>query len=568
MNASTPAAPPQPDTPGHLRRIFTLLVLYRWLSLAPPVVLLLVDAASRGDAVLLSVLAAAAASNLLITLIPGWLNRTLRRWPLVLGFDLVFCASLIAFSGGARSPYYLYSLSPILAAAFFFHVRGALYAAGAFTALFAGALVSAGAAPDWITVAAQVVGFFLIGGVFGVQPALLARLGTAQAELERAHRDLEVIHELTVSLQSAVDVSEVEERVLQAVTGDLGFARAAVALVDQNEGVITSWLGKSRDGKPMFAGGLPLPASVPLSPAEGAIAQCLLDGAARMAARDLRTSNQAVNRHLGPGPFHVFPMLLREHPVGVMLVDASEAGDPARLRSLESIASQAAVAMGTTLLCIDRAQRLAVQEERIRIAREIHDTVTQSLFGIVYSLDACIKLLPRQPDTVRAELGHILALAENTRAEVRQSILDIWPSELTADQFVADLRRYVREACRANNLDFEISLRGEFGALSPRTRRSLYRIAQEALTNIDRHAGASLARVCLDVADGQVMLSVRDDGRGFDPAVALARERNRERFGLLGIRDRAASLGGTTDFVSQPGAGATLLVSIPLKNGG
>jgi signal transduction histidine kinase len=545
------------------RHVFRLLVLYRWLSLIPALLSL---AANWGGATTPSAgaLAAAALANLVITFIPAQLNAVLRLWPGLLGLDVLFCAALAALTGGWSTPYYLYALSPLLAAAFFFEMRGAVLTAGGLAALFVAAGWF-GAAPDqnWLRLVAQVVGFFLIAGAFGYATTLLARLQASHSELNRMHRDLEVIHSLTVSLQSASDINEVEERVLAAVTSDLGFPQAVIALVDQNERVITSWLGKARDGRVLFAGGLPHPARVPLAPESGLIAQCLLDGQTRLSARDAFTTDEQVNRYLGAQPYHVFPMLLREHPVGVLLVDASEVEDPVRLESLQAIASQAAVAVGTTMLCIDRAQRLAVQDERIRIAREIHDTVSQSLFGITYSLDACIKLLPGQPDTVQAELASLRSLAQATREDLRQSILNIWPSELTAERFASDLRRYVIGACRAGELDFSIDVRGDFGLLAPRARRSLYRIAQEALNNIVRHAGAVRARVCLDVLNGEALLAVRDDGRGFDPEVALAREYDRERFGLRGIRDRAASLGGASEFLSCPGAGATMLVTIP-----
>jgi signal transduction histidine kinase len=548
------------------RHVFRLLVLYRWLSLLPAILSL---AASRDGALTRStgVLAVAALANLLITLLPVQLNAIVRLWPGLLVPDLLFCAVLTGLTGGWATPYYLYTLSPLLAAAFFFEMRGALLSATGMAALFVAAgLWSAPPDQNWLRLVAQVVGFFLIAGAFGYATTLLARLQVSHAELDRMHRDLEVIHSLTLSLQSASDINEVEERVLTAVTGDLGFLQAVIALVDQNERVITSWLGKARDGHILFAGGLPHPARVPLVPEAGLIAQCIVDGQAHLSAREALTSDEHVNHYLGARPYHIFPMLLREHPVGVLLVDASEREDPVRLESLQAIASQAAVAVGTTMLCIDRAQRLAVQDERVRIAREIHDTVSQSLFGMTYSLDACVKLLPDQPDTVRAELTSLRSLAQATRDELRQSILNIWPSELTAEQFASDLRRYMTGACRAGELDFAIDVRGDFSLLSPRAKRSLYRIAQEALNNVVRHAAASRARVCLDVQNGEALLAVRDDGRGFEPEVALARELDREHFGLRGIRDRVASLNGTSEILSRPGAGATVLVTLPVDS--
>ncbi len=225
-------------------------------------------------------------------------------------------------------------------------------------------------------------------------------------DLKQAQRDLHVIHELTLSVQGAADVNEVEQRVLDAVTGDLGFERAVVALVDQEKGVVTAWLGKARDGSNVLAGGLPHPARLPLADGDSVVARALLDGKTRLEVAAPCTNHPYLDAHLKMERAHVFPMVLRENPVGVMLVQADAgAAEAGRLHSLESVASQAAVAVGTTLLCIDRARRFAVQNERIRIARDIHDTVSQSLFGMVYSLEACSRLLPSDPDRVSEELA-------------------------------------------------------------------------------------------------------------------------------------------------------------------
>jgi signal transduction histidine kinase len=551
------------DDSANFQPIFRLLVLYRWAGLVLPLFFLIIGGSGPAPRQSLIFLAAVA-SNLLITLRPAQLNRVVQRWPHVLAVDLIFNTVLLAATGYTRSPYTLYSFSPLLAAAFFFQVPGALLAAGTLSGLFVASLWPFRPTPDWLMVTTQCAGYFIIAGVFGYQPVLLERLRTARDDLARAHRDLEIIHQLTLSLQSAADVNEVEERVLEAITGDLGFSQAVVALVDQNDPVMTSWLGKAHGGKPVFAGGLPHPARVPLTAGAGVIAEALLNGRARLSCVGQFTSDGPINNSLGPGPYHIFPMLLREHPVGVLLVDASEAVDPARQSSLQAIASQASVAVGTTLLCIDRAQRLAVQDERVRIAREIHDTVSQSLFGITYSLDACVKLLPESPSTVKEELAHLLSLAQATREEVRQSILDIWPSELTAQQFSNDLRRYVTEACRANPLEADITVRGDFGAVPARAKRSLYRIAQEALTNVVRHAEATQARVCVEVTADQAMLAVSDNGHGFDPQMALGREFSREHFGLRGIADRVQSLNGTTEILSALNSGSKVLVTIPV----
>ena len=547
---------------ANTRHVFRLLVLYRWISLIPPLVWLFT---TEDTARLIVALAATMIANLFITFFPSQLNAAVRQRPLLLLVDFIFCAALTAFSGGWNTPYYLYAFSPLLAAAFFFELRGALLSASGMAILFVVAGVGVTPNQNWLSLVAQVVGFFLIAGAFGYATTLMSSLTSSHLELNRAHRDLEVIHSLTLSLQSASDVNEVEERVLEAVTNDLGFSRAVIALVDQNDHVVSCWLGKARDGRAMFAGGLPHPARLRMTAEEGIIAQCLLDGQPRLGTSEILTTNPAINTHLEHGTYHIFPMILREHPVGILIVNASDENDPARLRSLQAIASQAAVAVGATLLCIDRAQRLAVQDERIRIAREIHDTVSQSLFGMTFSLDACIKLLPAQPDTVKKELASLLQLAESTRAEVRQSIMGIWPSQLSAESFVTDLRRYAAEACRVNGVDLDIQVRGDFESLPAQAKRGLYRIAQEALTNIARHANATQAQVRLDIADEQATLAVQDNGRGFDLNLALAREFNREHFGLRGILDRATSLRGTSEILTRPGAHTIIKISVPLS---
>lgn len=559
------------DETAHLRRIYRLLELYRWASLLPPLILLL---AAPPQPRALAALIAAAVSNLIITLIPARLNQLIRRWPALIALDLIFSASLLGLTGGWRSPYYLFALSPLLASAFFFQARGALIAAGAFTPLYALAVWASvalgGGPPDGLALTLAVVSFCLVASLVGYAATLLARTRAAHEEMSRAHRELEIIHDLTVSLQNAPDVGDVQERVLDGVTRDLGFRRAVIGLMDQPRMILAHWHDHSRDGEraPIDGHGrVPRAARHPIEPGGGVLADALLGNEMRtLAAGGPLTTEAAFNALLDlRGEVLVAPMTLREHPIGVLLVETEgAAATPANLASLRAIASQAAVALGTTLLCIDRAQRLAVQEERIRFAREIHDTVSQNLFGIAFALDGLGKLLPDHPDTVKDELENIRQVAERARAEVRQSLLDIWPSALTADVFQNDLRRFVNQFCRPGELQLDISVRGDFAALSPRRQRGLYRVTQEALTNIVKHAGARRAEVRLEVAHDRAALAIHDDGRGFDPAAALARERDREHFGLKGIQERIGALGGACQFESEPGHGAAVRVSVPI----
>jgi len=554
------------DQYANPRHIFTFLILYRWLSLIPPLLTLLLTNEKTLSFLMLLI---AAGSSALISFFPRQLNRILRSRPWFLLVDLVLVAVLIAFTGGWRSPYYLYALSPLLAAAYFFQIRGALLAATLFLPLYSGSiLVSVSMndeSLDWLAVVTAIVGFYLISGTFGYASNLVVRLRAARDDVADAHRDLEVIHDLTVALQSAADVEEVQERVIEAVTMNLGFQRAVVGLVDQDNKTITGWLGRDYDGQMLAAGGLPHLAQIPLSDEGGPVAKALIDQRVTQTNGEAESAEGGILTHFGMASCRIFPMVLREHAVGVLLVDAAESQeDPARLRSLQSIASQAAVAIGTTMMCIDRAQRLAVQEERLRIAQDIHDVVSQSLFGIVYTLDGSLKLLPEQPEEVIPELERALRVAEETHKEVRRSILNIWPSEMTANLFSTGLRKFTADICQADGLQLAIEINGDFDNLPVQARRGLYRIAQEALANTAQHAAADQADVQLNLIYGRAIMTVRDDGRGFDPNAAMVREYNREHFGLRGMQERAHALGGSCHIHSQQGKGTAVRVEIPL----
>jgi signal transduction histidine kinase len=547
------------------RRVFTYLILFRWLSLIPPLLTLFINDQKGLSTFMLLI---AVSINALFSLFHRQLNQILHRRAWLLIIDLSLVAGLVAMTGGWRSPYYLYALSPLLAAAYFFQLRGAVLATTSFLPLYlAGVLVTATLNDiplDWLAIITAVVGSYLISGVFGYASTLISRLRATRDDLTHAHRDLEVIHDLTISLQSAADVKEVQERVLEAVTMNLGFKRAVVGLVDQEKNIISGWLGRVRDGQMLSIGGLPHPAQIPLSPAGGHVAEALMTQQVCQTASNPGTVDSWINTHFGITFCRIFPMVLREHPVGVLLVDAAESEeDPARLKSLGSIASQAAVAIGTTMMCIDRAQRLAVQEERLRIAQDIHDTVSQSLFGIVYTLDGSIKLLPKQPDAAIPELERALRVAQETHNEVRQSILNMWPSEITADRFADGLHKYMADICQADGLELTIEVRGDFEYLSTQARRGLYRIAQEALANTAHHSVASQANIRLEVTANQTKMAITDNGRGFDPDEALVREYDREHFGLRGMQERAEALGGVCEFHSQPDTGTSVIVDLP-----
>jgi signal transduction histidine kinase len=561
-------------------RVFIFLIFYRWASLFPAVFAL-----KTQDALLTATLplALALAVNTIISILNRKLNKAVLDRPAFLGVDILFSVILLAMSGGVGSPYYLYALSPLLAGAFFFQVRGALGTASFFTVLylltdFTAQRLGGDLPPSaTVTLITQLAGIWLIPILLAYPSVLLKEINRARDELSAArdelsekhenlaiaHKQLKVIHELTVLLQAAPDLITVQQRVLGTVTTGLGFRRAVVGVVDPAREEMGGWMLVPVNSS------FPSVSPLPLHWENGALFKSLLERKSFVTGsnEDTLVGHPALNSWLKTCRWYVHPLFLREHTVGILMVELDKEMELTRQReeAITLVANQAALALGTTILCIDRARRLAVETERNRIARDIHDTVAQSLFGITYSLDACITMLPEKAGDVRQELVELRSLANSAHDEVRRSIFDLWPSALTMELFMADLTNYVNSCCRPRSFSIVFNHHGDFNSLSSGMRRTVYRMAQEALANSARHSGAQSARLCLAVTGQEVFLDISDQGKGFDPSLALSRSQNREHFGLHGIQERAIALGGDCEIVSQPNMGARIMINLPIN---
>ena len=556
----------------HTNGIFLFLVIFRWASLAPA---LLTLNQNHNQSVLLSpliVLIIVIFANAAISIFNFRLNQLVMSHPYVMSLDLLFSGFILTVSGGSHSPYYLYALSPLLAGAFFFQARGALLVSLLFTPLYLlSNFYGSKQSSDNIVLMTQLAGIWLFPILFAYPSTLLSDNNRAREELssardelaqkhenlETAHRQLEIIHNLTMLLQAASDLISVQERVLGAVTTDLGFSKAVVALVDPAREELGGWLVYPADES------FPSIQPLPLKSENGEVFKALLNRSAFTTNSETLVQSPDLDNWLNQNKWLVVPLYLREHPVGILLVEESGLTKE-RESTLMTVANQAALALGTTILCIDRARSLAVETERNRIARDIHDTVAQSLFGIVYSLDACITMLPQQAADVKNELIELRSLASGAHDEVRRSVFDLWPSALTIELFMADLTNYINSCCRPRSFSIIFNNSGDFNSLSSGLRRTIYRMAQEALANSARHSGANSARLCLNVSEDQVYLNISDEGRGFDPGIALSRSVNREHFGLHGIQERARAMGGDCEIISQPEAGARIMIHLPI----
>ncbi|HBY94911.1 MAG TPA: hypothetical protein DEP84_13305 [Chloroflexi bacterium] len=387
------------------------------------------------------------------------------------------------------------------------------------------------------------------------------------ARLGRSNRELQVTYDLTLAMQSTLDIADAQERVLTLITGELGFERAILALVDVHDTVLTGWLCSTRSSGTSLQR-IPHTTRLGLHAASGVLAQAVLKAEPLLVTDGgPPTTDPQINSWLGMHHYAILPLVIRRRPLGVLLVDNPESGHPIGdddLAPLTNIARQASMVLGNVQLCIDRTRRLAVEEERCRIAMEIHDAISQQLYGITYTLDASVKLLPERAEEVREKLTYLLPQAQQASAAVRRAIFDLWPDELDAERFAAELHAYVKEIVFSNDLSVQIDIDRQFDTLAIEVRRQLYRIAQEALTNVIKHSRAQRTEIILTATLQEIRLTITDDGQGFNLADCQLEADDRNHFGLISMRERAEALGGRLQIDSHPRYGTKVTVTLPL----
>jgi signal transduction histidine kinase len=230
-------------------------------------------------------------------------------------------------------------------------------------------------------------------------------------------------------------------------------------------------------------------------------------------------------------------------------------GDEIRL-SL-AFADQAGLAIENARLHA-QTQHAAAQEERNRLARDLHDAVTQTLFSASLIAEVLPSISQRRPEQVAPRLEELRRLTRGALAEMRSLLLELRPTAL-GEMALADLLRQLVEAAMARTaVNAHLTIQGEPRALPTDVQVALYRLAQESLSNLTRHAQAQNAEVRLIWTDDSLSIEIADDGRGFDPSAIPA--------GHLGIgfmRERAAAIDASVCIHSEPAAGTTVRIRWP-----
>lgn len=206
----------------------------------------------------------------------------------------------------------------------------------------------------------------------------------------------------------------------------------------------------------------------------------------------------------------------------------------------------------------------AQEEERRRLAREIHDGPAQLLNSVVLRINVCQKLFDTDPQRLYEELNQLKDLVRLSLQDVRKIIFDLRPMALDDLGLIPALRAFLKDYQARTGIEADFAVFGNERRYESAWEVAIFRLVQEALSNVYKHAGASRVWVKVDTAGGrEIRASVKDDGAGFEPEKVLASSAG-TKFGLVGMRERCELLGGSMEVSSSPGQGTKLGFVFPL----
>ncbi len=374
--------------------------------------------------------------------------------------------------------------------------------------------------------------------------------------LAHRNRELSVLYALAEVLNRTPDLEEI-----------LGAALAKLAdLFDLHTAWI--WLLDADKANPYLAAAQHLPTGLKSSPERmGGSCFCLdtyaagdLEGAANI--NFITCSRLQYLEDTDGLRYHTsVPLYADEKKLGVLNVasaDWRELSDD-DLQLLHTAGDILSIAIERARL-FNRSRQLGALEERNRLAREIHDTLAQGLTAIAMNLENVDDLLAdgRDPAAARATVRSALQLTRGTLEEARRSVQDLRASPLEDRSLTEALHELAESYRRQWKMHVVIASVGKPQRLPARIELALFRIAQEALTNAQRHAAAEEVTIQVRTTEGQTRLIIFDNGRGFDPG-----KLEDGRFGLIGMNERVRLIGGTLEIQSTPGEGTRLVVSVP-----
>jgi signal transduction histidine kinase len=404
------------------------------------------------------------------------------------------------------------------------------------------------------------------------------------AEMQRVVDETHLLFETSRRISTAMDVDDVIGAYLEQVAARGQYACSVILYqfdaVGEREAVLVRGRWTAAEGAQLFTQRVAYTRDA-LDP--------VLDTGQTVTIADVHTDPRVtealreLQRESGRPALAMIPLMVRGQRMGLVVLSAPSVHQwvESELRPYQATAAQLATAIDSRLqqsVFYARGQQLAVLEERHRLARELHDSVTQLLFSMTLIAQSIGPAWRRDPTEGERRVSRLLELSQSALAEMRALLAELRPAgngdeaatpslaRVQAQGLAAAIRKYAADIAR-DGLQVDLVANAYTRQSLPR-EEALYRIAQEALNNVVKHAGARRVEIELTADAQAVRLRVRDDGGGFTSATPAAVDSMRPSgLGLRTMRERAEAVGGRVTVTAAPGRGTTVDVMIPSEDG-
>lgn len=403
-------------------------------------------------------------------------------------------------------------------------------------------------------------------------------------ELRLTTRELSLLLDLSNVLATAMSLPDRLHRLLQKIVERLSFPEAGLILLTGREaGDSLEVMGVAGFLNPLAGAESRYELARELG--ERCVASRMtmcrhLDGQVIEFPLEQTLEQQECQQYQSPTVMISLPLTAQQQVIGSLVLVQPESLDRKllfdELKLMVAIAQQLGLSIENARLYQEAQKRekklaellhqvVGAQEaERKRIARELHDATGQSLTAIALGLRGVENILADNAPVITRQISELRSYGTQALGELRQIIADLRPSQLDDLGLVAALQWYVQEFKKRYSIKVDFMIEGEPVRLPSEYETVLFRITQEALTNIAKHAHASYVAVRLQTSPAQICVIIEDNGCGFNPEEVLNDERQQAGWGLLGIQERTMLLGGKYEIDSAPGQGTYIRVSIPL----
>jgi signal transduction histidine kinase len=390
----------------------------------------------------------------------------------------------------------------------------------------------------------------------GLIAGLEDRVRERTEALQRRAVQLETSTRVSQEITSILDADQLLTRVVEVVAQAFGYYYVGVFLVDTEGGNLVFAAGNGDAGRKFKSEGLRL--EIGADSLNGRVAQTGSPLLVNDVSLDTTFGDHEALPHTRSEL--VIPLRLGERVIGTLDVQSEELNTFREddVRVMQSLADQVAVAIENARL-YDRSQDAAVLEERNRLARELHDSVTQLLYSLVLLAGAASKIVDdgEQPPT-KQHLARIEETAQQALKEMRLLVYELRPLALDEEGLVGALNQRLDTVERRAGIQARLMADGDLD-LPPMVEEEVYRIVHEALNNALKHSGAGSVSVTLSRDGEWVQVEIVDDGRGFDTSSTG----DAGGVGLASMRERAEALGGSVTVVSAPHKGTEVLLRVP-----